>query len=235
MREKVPVVALLLGSALLSQPALAQERVIGLLALPEVFGQRPCDRFTPRPVELRATPRGPVVGTVLVVKPWTHHSNGGCEGLEVRVRAPRAATVQELPTMEYAYEQPGAVVLERRGKWFRVRLNVGSAWLEASAQDEFYGLEQLFKDGLTFLTEAWSGQVAASPGSAGRPAKFPRLAANQPVEVRRASRQKEGLWFFVDIMSHACGGGEPTVVDQGWVPAYGKAEAPTIWFSSRGC
>ena len=138
MRQKVPVVVLLLGSALLSQPALAQERVVGLLALPEVFGRGACDRFTPRPLELRATPQGPVVGTVLVVKPWTHHSNGGCEGLEVGVRAPLAATVQQLPTMEYAYEKPGAVVLGRRGKWLRVRLNVGSAWLEASAQDKFY-------------------------------------------------------------------------------------------------
>jgi hypothetical protein len=152
------------------------------------------------------------------------------------VRASRTATVQQLPTMEYAYEEPGAVVLERRGKWFRVRLNVGSAWLAASAQDEFYGLEQLFERGLTYLTEAWSGQVAASPGAAGRPAKLPRLAADQPVRVRRASREKEGLWFLVDIMNHsACEGDEPTVADQGWVPAYGKADAPTVWFYSRGC
>src|SRR5262245_23600127 len=236
MRQKVPVVVLLIGSALLSQPALAQERIIGLLALPEVFGRGACDRFTPRPVELRATPQGAVVGTLLVVKPWTHHGNGGCEGLEVGVRAPGAA-IQQLPTREYAYEEPGAVVLERRGKWFRVRLNVGSAWLEASAQDTFYSLEQLFEDGLTYLTEAWNGQVAASPGSSGRPAKFSRLAADQPVRVRRASREKDGLWFFVDIMSHsACkGDGEPTVADQGWVQAYGKDDSPTIWFYSRGC
>ena len=237
MRQKVPVVVLLLSSALLSQPALAQERVIGLLALPEVFGRGACDRFTPRPVELRARPQGPVVGTVLVVKPWTHHSDGGCEGLEVGVRASRAATVQPLPTMEYGYEEPGAVVLERREMWFRVRLTVGSAWLQASAQDEFYGLEQLFDDGLTYLTEAWNGEVAASPGSAGRSAKSPRLGGNQPVRVRRASREKEGLWFLVDIMSHSVceGDGEPTVADQGWVPAYGKADSPTIWFHSRGC
>jgi hypothetical protein len=191
-----------------------------------------------RIVELETLVRDePVVGTVLVVKPWTHHSNGGCEGLEVGVQAPRAATVQQLPTMEYAYEEPGAVVLERRGKWFRVRLNSGSAWLEASAQDEFYGLERLFENGLTYLTEAWNGQVASSPGSAGRPGKFRRLATDQPVRVRRASREKEGLWFLVDILSHsACGGdGEPTVADRGWVPAYGKADSPTIWFYSRGC
>ena len=230
-------VVLLLSIAGLSQPALAQERVIGLLALPELFGRGACDRFTPQPLDLRATPQGPIVGTVLVVKPWTHHINGGCEGLEVGVRAPRAATVQQLPTMEYAYEEPGAVVLERRGKWFRVRLSVGSAWLEASAQDEFYDLEQLFKDKLTYLTDAWSGQVAASPGSSGRPAKVPRLAADQPAQVRRASREKEGLWFFVEVMSHSScdSDGQPTVVDRGWVPAYGKADAPTIWFYSRGC
>src|SRR5688572_32128021 len=107
MRQTGSVVVLLLGSALLSQPAFAQERVIGLLALPEVFGRGACDRFTPRPVELRATPQGPVVGTVIVVKPWTHHSNGGCEGLEVAVRVPRAATVKPLPNMEYADEETG--------------------------------------------------------------------------------------------------------------------------------
>jgi hypothetical protein len=235
MKRKVAVIALLLGGAFLSKPALAQERIIGLLALPEVFGRGACDRFTPRPLALRATPRGPVVGTVVVVKPWTHHGDGGCEGLEVGVRVP-GRTVRELPTMEYAYEEPGAIVLERSGTWFRVRLGDGSAWLEASAQDEFYGLERLFEDALTYLTEAWNGQVAASPGSASRLATVPRLGPDQPVRVRGATGEKGGLWFLVDIMSHACGGdGEPTVVDQGWVPAYGEADAPTIWFHSRGC
>lgn len=237
MKQLVRGVALLLGSVLLSQPALAQERVIGLLALPGVFGRSACDRFTPRPVELRATPQGPVVGEVLVVSPWTQNSSGGCEGLAVGVRVPRTATVQPLPTLEYTYEQPGAVVLERRGMWFRVRLAEGSAWLAAAAQDEYHSLEQLLDDGLTYLTDAWSGHVAASPGSAGRPTKLARVAAEQPVRVRRASREKEGLWFLVDIMSHSpCNGDtEPTVVDQGWVPAHGRGDRPTLWFYSRGC
>jgi hypothetical protein len=223
--------------ALLSQPAITQERLIGLLALPEVFGRGACDRFTPRPVELRATPEGPIVGTVFVVQPWTHHRNGGCEGLEVGVRAFRAATIQPLPTMEYGYEEPGVVVLEQRGNWFRVRLSAGSAWLEASAQDEFYGLERLFEDRLTYLAEGWNGQVAASPGGMSRPVTFPGLTPHHPVRVRRASREKDGLWFFVEIMSHSmCGSdAEPIVVDQGWVRAHGKDDAPAIWFHSRGC
>lgn len=236
MRQKIQV-TVLAAMAFMSQPALAQERVIGLLALPEVFGQGPCDRFTPRPVVLRASPEGAVVATVLVVKPWTWPSGGGCAGLEVGVRAPRSATVQPLPTMEYAYEEPGAVVLERRGQWFRVRLERGSAWLEASAQDEFYGLERLFEDELTYLTPAWDGTVSASPGAARRSVRLAGFAAEQPVRVRRASREAGQLWFLIDIMSHTIcdGDGEPTVVEQGWVPAHGKANETTIWFYSRGC
>ena len=236
MRQKIQV-TVLAGMAFMTQPALAQERVIGLLAVPEVFGQGPCDRYTPRRVVLRASPEGPIVATVLVVKPWTHHSNGGCAGLEVGVKAPQSETVQPLPTEEYAYEEPGAVVLERRGQWFRVRLERGSAWLEASAQDGFYGLERLFEDRLTYLTQAWDGKVAVSPGAAGRSVTLAGLAANQPVRVRRASREAGQLWFLIDIMSHSIcvGNGEPTVVDQGWVPAHGKAHETTIWFYSRGC
>jgi hypothetical protein len=67
MRRKVQVVAILAAMAFLSQLASAQGRVIGLLALPEVFGRGPCDRSTPRPVALRAEPEGSIVATVLVV------------------------------------------------------------------------------------------------------------------------------------------------------------------------
>ncbi len=238
MRQKVSIIALLLGSALWLPPAFAQERIIGLLALPEVFGGGACDHFIPRPVQLREAPQGPVVGTVFVVKPWTHHDVGGCEGLEVGVRRAGApAGIQALPTMEYGYEEPGAIVLERRGQWFRVRLATGSAWLEASAQNEFHEFEQLLGRGQDYLTEAWNGHVAASPGSVGRPAKSPRGAVFQPVHVRRTSRQNGDLWFLVDVMSHSeCeGGGEPTVTDSGWVPAYGRDNEAVIWFSPRGC
>lgn len=227
----------LAGIALFSQVAPAQERVIGLLALPEVFGQGACDRFTPRPVALRASPDGPIVGTVLVVTPWTHHDNGGCAGLEVGVRVPQTATIQPLPTREYAYEEPGAVVLERRGQWFRVRLNDGSAWLEASAQDEFYAFERLVEDGLTYLTRAWNGQLAESPGAAARAVKLADRAAEQAVRVRGSSRETGQLWFLVEILSHSgcTGDGEPAVVDRGWVPAHGEDGEPAIWFYSRGC
>lgn len=106
MRQAVVTVVLLSSSAWWFPPALAQERVIGLLALPGVFGRGACDRFAPRPVALHDTPQGRGSGTVLVLEPWTHDSRGGCEGLEVGVRVPGAAAVEQLPTKEYAYEAP---------------------------------------------------------------------------------------------------------------------------------
>jgi hypothetical protein len=153
------------------------------------------------------------------------------------VQQPRDVRVEALPTMEYAYEEPGAIVLERRENWYRVRLSKGSAWVETSAAEGFYDLERLFNDALTYLTPGWDGTVAASPAVPARASRVPEARADQgvPVRVRRVSRDGAGLWFLVDIMSGECDVVEPTVLDQGWVPAYGRSNATTIWFHSRGC
>lgn len=236
MRANLRIVVLLVAVATFASPALAQDRVLGLLSLPEVFGRGACDRFTPEPVGLWAAPQGAPVGSVFVVEPWTFHG-GGCEGLEIGVLVAGDAAVQPLPTLEYDYEKPGAVVLERRDRWFRVRLSSGSAWLEASALDEFHSIDRLYEHNLTYLTDAWNRTVAVSPGTTGRPVRHPILAGEHPVRVLRSSREQGELWFFVEILSHSgCdGNGEPTVVDRGWVRAHGTSGAPSIWFYSRGC
>jgi len=88
--------------------AAAQDRVVGLLTLPEVFGNGACDRFSPQEVPLHATPNGASVGAGHVVKYWIFHSNGGCDNLEVAVRLQGSSADQPLPTQEYAYEAPAA-------------------------------------------------------------------------------------------------------------------------------
>jgi hypothetical protein len=60
--------------------------VIGLLALPEVFGEGPCRPFAPREVPLYAQPRDlRPVARIQVDRPWSFLTDGGCEGLQVRV------------------------------------------------------------------------------------------------------------------------------------------------------
>ena len=229
------VVGCLLASVL---SAVAQDRVLGLLTLPEVFGNGACDRFSPREVRLHAMPGGAAVGLVHVVRNWTFQGNGGCEGLEVAVRMQGAAEERPLPTQEYEYEAPAAIVLEQRGRWFRLRLATGSAWALASDQDVFRSLEKLYQNALTYLTPDWSRQVSAAPGARGRAARIPAGMAEPSVQVISSQRSGGQLWFQIEVMSHSgCEDiiKEPKAIDRGWVPAHSPSGQPSIWFFSRGC
>ena len=226
---------LLIGSLVaFAPPTFAQERVIGLLALPQVFGRDVCDRYTPRPVPVRAEPRGFVIGSIVVATPWTFEDDFACSGLEVVARVNGEPDV-ELPTREYGYETPGAVVVETRDGWFKVQLGNGSGWVQATGA-EFYSLERLYENREAYLTEEWNGRIAATPAGAGRAA--PASDARGPsVRVRRSTRVEGELWLFVDILneSFCIAGRKPDVVASGWVPAHGATGEPTVWFASRGC
>jgi hypothetical protein len=232
------VIAVVAAVLLVAQASFAQEREIGLLELPELFGLGACDQVKTRPITLRSSPGGPVVGTALVVKPHAISSQGGCEPATVGVRMAGKTATQDLPTAEFGYEAPGVIVYEQRGKWFRIRIPDGSAWLEATGdEDEFYSLELLFAEHLTSFTDAWDGSVASAPGAEGRRVSGVEKADGQAVKVRSSIRVKGSLWFLVNVLSRSgCeGDGEPTVLDSGWVPAYNPANATTIQIHARGC
>src|SRR5688572_31830781 len=107
-------IALALMAVMLAQ---ASDRVIGLLALPGVFGDGPCARFEPRPIAVYSEADAKqVIGTIEVDQNWSFAPHGGCEGLEVSVHQGNARS--ELPTREFEYEAPGAIALDRRGLMF---------------------------------------------------------------------------------------------------------------------
>jgi hypothetical protein len=147
------------------------EPLIGLLTLPEVFGSGPCDRFKPQEITLFAAPDGSTsVGTIRVDKYWTFLDEYSCEGLEVRVHRPNGGAVSELPFEEHEYEDPAAIVLERRDRSFRVRLSDGSAWVRASDSAEYRPLPELLQQAMAHLTDAWDGAIFAEPEG---PARVP--------------------------------------------------------------
>src|SRR3712207_5148021 len=85
----------------------APERIIGLLALPGVFGEGPCKPFEPRTITLYSDAGATrVIGTIQVDQEWSFAPHGGCEGLEVSVHEGQQRT--ELPTREFEYEAPAA-------------------------------------------------------------------------------------------------------------------------------
>ena len=164
-----PLLAILLAAFGAATADAAPDRVIGLLSLPEVFGRAPCDRFTPQEVVLYSAPDGRRTGSIRVDRNWTFNPEGGCEGLEVRVHADADGGAAILPTKEFEYEAPAAVVLEQRRTWFRIRTDTGSAWLVATSRDEFFPLRHLLTDRLTYLTGEWDGRLASSAGGTPRP------------------------------------------------------------------
>jgi hypothetical protein len=215
----------------------AQDRVLGLLALPEVFGQGACDGFTPEELQLFAQPdAGPVVGRIRVDEYWTFHDVGGCAGLKVNVHNAAGQPIHPLPAEEYGYEQPGAVVLEQRGRWFRIRLADGAAWVRASARAEYYPLQRLLADSLAYLTKSWDRQLAESVGGVGRSSQG-LVEAEPSVRVIGFRQQSGQLWVQVEVLSHSgCESADgPRVTARGWLPAHSKSGERSIWFHARGC
>ena len=222
-----------------SVAAHAQQPVIGLLSLPEVFGSGSCDRFTPAEIPLHATPASTsVVGSIRVDAYWTFQNDGSCDGLRVRVHRIDTDRLGDLPTREFGYEAPGAIVVDRRDRWFKVRLDNGSAWLQASDLDEFYPIEKLISSDLAHLTEAFAGdRLSPVPGATGRVIVATDGRPQPPIHVREFRTVNNRLWIHVEVLSHSVCEGDamPTVIAQGWLGAHDESGEPTVWFPSRGC
>jgi hypothetical protein len=219
--------------------AAAQERVLGLLSLPEVFGARSCAPFEPGEVALHAAPNdGKALAFIRVDQNWSFAPHGGCEGLEVSIH--RGEHHEDLPTLEYDYEMPGAIVLDQRDGWFKVRLKDKPAWVKASPVDRFMPLADLFEEfvGVTSISEHFTGRLLSEPGVLNGPI-MPRLSPAQSVRVIEIRDARGQQWVNVEVLSHsACKAGSegpPEVVANGWLPLYAGNGDPTVWFSSRGC
>lgn len=219
--------------------AAAADRIAGLLALPEVFGGGSCATFVPEDIPLYASPNDArPIAEIRVDQNWSFAPHGGCEGLVVRVH--QGERKQELPTLEYDYEMPAAIVLEHHDRWFRIRLHEQSAWLKASVVDEFMPLSDLFEEfvGVTTINKSFSGRLVGSPGAITGPI-LPRVAPNQPVRVIEIRESLGRSWVQLEVLSNsACTAGKdgpPEVIATGWLPMYDNDGEPTVWFSSRGC
>lgn len=232
-----PLLAILLAAFGAATADAAPDRVIGLLSLPEVFGRAPCDRFTPQEVVLYSAPDGRRTGSIRVDRNWTFNPEGGCEGLEVRVHADADGGAAILPTKEFEYEAPAAVVLEQRRTWFRIRTDTGSAWLVATSRDEFFPLRHLLTDRLTYLTGEWDGRLASSAGGTPRPVSAERDPDGlHDVRIVGFEDRGDDLWIDVEVLSaSACTSNDPRVVAKGWLRAHAASGEPVVWFFARGC
>lgn len=220
--------------------AAAQDQVIGLLTLPGLYGNGPCGPASGDQVRLYASPSdNRVIGTIRLDRPSIPHPQGGCEEPVVSVHRadrPAAAEGQPLPTREYGYEMPAAIVLDHRERWYRIRLADGAAWVRDPSHSEFLPLTRLLTGSLTYLTEEWDGRLATAAGAPLRGTPRADLS-ERPVRVIETKRVGAEVWLSLELFdaSPCESGSEPRVIGRGWVPEHAPSGEPTVWFYSRGC
>lgn len=236
------VLLLLLPGAASAGSNGASDRIIGLLALPQLFGDGPCDIETvTHSLALFESADGTVsIGEIRVDEPWKMAAEGGCGMLEIGVHLTGAGNaVQDFPAREYGYEMFGAIVYARRGNRFRIALQDGAAaWVEPMDGAEFHPLEMLVSEGINYLTDRWDGTVCAEPGNPGTCWKIIARPESRPHAMILGYREVRGeLWFDIKLPGpETCGVPVRAITPiQGWISAHDNNGEPAIWFYSRGC
>lgn len=223
----VALFAALFSAPLQQDPAVPPRRVIGLVEVPRLFGER-SDR------ELRE-------GAVMLFH-------------EPSERAASAATVrglEDFEVREHGYEERSGVAYGRRTGWFLLRTKSRFAWLSPRDAGAFRAYPHLLEERLVYLTRDWDRALHEAPGGgiAKRIQAAPDASTPDPdwtwghEAVRPSSaevvelREHEGEWWArVRVRPSVCEGeNDPPVIGEGWVPAYDESGNPTLWFWSRGC
>jgi hypothetical protein len=221
----------------------AEERPVGLVALPEIFGDYPCEPIPQKTLQLFGTPskqRPPVA--IIERKNPAKAEGPDCEETEAIVRRVDKNSIGPLPTDESGYEYTKAVVYEQQGSWFRIGIPGGSAWIDRPNSEGFMPYpEDLTSDSfLTYLRPNWDGKIWAEAGS-GTPVMAPagwRAHAKEDIAVHVESIQtvQGQKWIRIRFEKEVCGktfGDLPPL--EGWIPAYRDARTTSVWFWSRGC
>jgi hypothetical protein len=77
--------------------------------------------------------------------------------------------LDQLETVEHAYEERAAIVFAREREWSRVRTSGGiNGWLSPRDAGAFHSLEELLRGSHAYLTDAWDGILYAKPGGSDR-------------------------------------------------------------------
>lgn len=214
-------------------------RAIGVLTLPQVFGSEPCAKFEPSPVAVHRAPGArEAFADVFLRSDSAQEGAGGCAGSAVMVRDRASGALQELPAVEYGYEQPGAVVTARRGKWYEIRLHGDTGWVRPGAPATFIPLDELLRDKLLYLRAGAAGDARASPD--GPPLRLDeRFADSRSLTVSLLSmvRRDGKLWVRVALSDEApCAEPKASPTKRRvWLPFHGPDGRPNLWFHSRGC
>src|SRR5882724_11917954 len=143
---------------------LTQERVLGLLDLPEIVvsGCGPDQAVRGSLYESGST-RAAAIGSIELVVADRQPGGGSCGAAQLVVKSPAADRAEQLPTDESGYEIPAAIVYQRSGSWFRIALQHGSAWIERPNPDGFHQYPDLLSHSLAYIRQRSDGRLRRGP------------------------------------------------------------------------
>jgi hypothetical protein len=211
---------------------LTRERVIGLLALPEIVGPECAPSESGRAdLYANASTSTAPLGAI------ERAPDGECR---ILVRRAAGRSQEQLPTDESSYETPAAIVYQRMGPWFRIALQHGSSWVRRDKPHDFLSYPQLLRNRLAYVREGWDARLWNVPGvrvPTPLPPKWKSHAAdNVPMTYLGFRRVASELWIHVRLNNESCGerleGVKPV---EGWIRAYRPTGETSAWFYSRGC
>jgi hypothetical protein len=221
----------------------AGEPVRGLLSLPGVFGEYPCEEFSPETIALYASPgSSDPTGEIRVERYWEFPPEGGCKGLSVVSELTDGGTPQELPTMEYGYEIPGAIVVDHAvvdhdEQWFKLDTGEASAWLRAPENSQYFTLEKLLVNRRTYVAPEAGAFLVDAPATTQPETERMHLEQYSDVRVTDVRWVRDQLWLQVNVLNESgCESrDEPIIIARGWLPAHSESGELSVWFYSRGC
>lgn len=139
---------------------------------------------------------------------------------------------------EAGYEEAAAVVFGVSAGWYRLRLIEGGyGWLPPDQAGTFHPYPQIAVNRLNYIPAPWHGFVWPSPG-AGLPTRTMAEPGQRevPIEVLEEIDLAGSPWLRINVLQDSpCEVAAPRVRVSGWIPAWGPAGEPVVWFYSRGC
>jgi hypothetical protein len=157
--------------------------------------------------------------------------------LEVKVFL-NAQSPEPLPTLEYEYEAPAAIVLAKSGRWCQVKLQSRSAWIGSECPSGFISVLDLFREKMLYLRPGALALAMQNPnGTAFKPPSALLNAPSVSASVIASKVIGKEVWLHV-AASHISScerDPKPDEVKRFWLPLRDTAGALQVWYHSRGC
>jgi hypothetical protein len=225
---------LVLVLATLGQPdasAAGNDRIVGLVEIPKVFGTTD-----------RNGPPGQKPPTLASSVPL--HAKPGGRAANITIRDSK-----ELLSREHGYEERSAVVFEEKGGWYLVEAKQGRGWLAPESAGPFRSVRQLILSA-RYLTGDWNRRIWTKPSGAAPGEAVPIPAQERGsyeswqvavagADVQEIKEVDGELWARVNVyhpdLRCESGDSSPKPFRTGWVPLYSSGGALNLWIFSRGC